>query len=145
MASALHRLCSNNSQYVEDTFETAFIYVNEAVRVLRQRQLISAEKMVSSITSVFSVLCRYIVFIGRHPKLACKVPGLVGALSEWGTAVVTVTYAVHTTQDALLRYRQAEVVDRFSSTMTTATLLSAFLESLYQYISERRVRLYLPW
>ncbi|KAG8965325.1 hypothetical protein FRC00_005353 [Tulasnella sp. 408] len=135
MATTLNRICGDNEKYAEDTFDTASIYVRESIELLRRRSLLTSAHEVYTATHFFSVLCRYIVFIGRNPTFARKVKAYVNVMAEWGTVLVSVTYAVHTTQEVLRRHPR----ESLSSPLTVATaipaLLSSFLDSLYQYIS----------
>ncbi|KIO23832.1 hypothetical protein M407DRAFT_26760 [Tulasnella calospora MUT 4182] len=137
-ASTLQGLCLPKSRYAQDTFDTAWIFVREAVLVLQDRSLLASGNEIYSATRLFSILCRYIVFIGRNPPLVHHVQPLVDAIAEWGIVLVTVTYAVHTTQAVLLRYPQDHTITRpLTSATAIPSLLSSFLTSLYDYISRR--------
>ncbi|KAG8902577.1 hypothetical protein FRC00_001370 [Tulasnella sp. 408] len=137
MATTLQRLCTRNPDYASDTFDTASIWVTEALTVLRQRNFLSAEKEACTATQIFSTLCRYIVFIGRQSGRVHDVQNLVDVAAEWGTVVVTLTYAVHTTQAALLRYPDSEPESPLTQSTAVSQLLLSFLKSLYKYISTR--------
>ncbi|KAG8931496.1 hypothetical protein FRC01_001221, partial [Tulasnella sp. 417] len=134
MVTALQRICTRHPDYIQDTFNTASVYVREAIKVLRRRSFLSPEKQVYTATRVFSTLCRYILFIGRVPSQANTMQNLVDVISEWGTVLVTLTYAVHTTQSTLLRYTPSEPGHPLTASTVIPQLLSSFLESLYQYI-----------
>lgn len=139
MATALQSLCPRNQDYVSDTFDTAFFWVKEALTVLRQRNFLSAAKEACTATRIFSTLCRYIVFVGRQSGRTHDVQNLVDVAAEWGTVVVTLTYAVHTTQAALLQYPDNEPSSPLTQSTAIPHLLSSFLKSLYKYISTREV------
>ncbi|KAG8927117.1 hypothetical protein FRC01_008002 [Tulasnella sp. 417] len=135
--TSLQRLCTRNPDYANDTFSTAFVWVTEALTVLRQRSFLSTKKEVCTATRIFLTLCRYIVFIGRQHVETHDVQNLVDVAAEWGTVVVTLTYAVHTTRATLLRYPNNEPRSPLTQSTAIPELLSSFLESLYKYISTR--------
>lgn len=141
LASTIQRICIRHPEYVKDTFDTTFFWVQEALTVLRQRNFLGAEKKVSTATRFLSTLCRYIVFIGRQPGQTHDVQNLVDIAAEWGTVVVTLTYAVHTTQAFLLRYPDNQPGHPFTHSTVIPRLLSSFLKYLYKYISTREVSL----
>ncbi|KAG8922428.1 hypothetical protein FRC01_014053 [Tulasnella sp. 417] len=138
MAEAVQRVCGSHSEYIKDTFDTALVYALEALKVIRVRDLLTPEKKVYTATQVFSTLCRYVVFIGRDSHNARSVQNLVDAIFEWGTAVVTLTYAVHTTQATLLRYPDSEPGHPLTKATVIPQLLLSFLNCLYEYISDRQ-------
>ncbi|KAG9040641.1 hypothetical protein FS837_000370, partial [Tulasnella sp. UAMH 9824] len=136
MASTLQRLCTRHPEYAHDTFDTAYIWVKEALTLLCQRNFLS-QKQACTATRIFSALCRYIFFVGRHPRQVHNVQNLVDIAAEWGTVIVTLTYAVHTTQAALLGYPDNEPRSPLTHSTAITQLLLLFLESLYKYISTR--------
>lgn len=139
MASTLSLICGQNKKYAEDTFDTASFYVRESIGVLRRRSLLASAHEVYTATHLFSVLCRYIVFIGRSPSYARHVQAYVNVMAEWGTVLVSVTYAVHTTQEVLLQHPRESLSGPLTVATAIPALLSSFLESLHQYISSLKV------
>ncbi|KAG8958279.1 hypothetical protein FRC00_002881 [Tulasnella sp. 408] len=141
LASTLQRLCAHNPQYMEDTFETASIFLRQALEALRRQSLLSGEKEVYTATDLFFILCRYIVFLGRNPNFTRKVQAFVNIIAEWGSVLITVTYAVHTAQGALLRYPHHSLSDPITPANAIPTLLSSFITFLYGYLSRRQYTL----
>ncbi|KAG8932303.1 hypothetical protein FRC01_014616 [Tulasnella sp. 417] len=137
-AQAIQRVFAGNSEYVKDTFDTALVYAQEVFKVIRRRNLLSSEKEVYSATQAFSMLCRYVVFIGRDGRKARSTQNLVDVMYEWGTAVVTLTYAVHTTQATLLRYPHSGPGHPLTKSSVIPQLLLSFLTFLYECISDRQ-------
>ncbi|KIO17576.1 hypothetical protein M407DRAFT_32743 [Tulasnella calospora MUT 4182] len=135
MASTLNRICGQDVKYAKNTFETAVIFVRELLELLRRRNLLASERQVYMATRLFSILCRYIVFIGRHPSSARKVQPYINVIAEWGTVLVTVTYAIHTAQEIVPRHPRESLSGPLTQVTAVPALLSSFLDSLYQYIA----------